>query len=149
MGAARKKFTDAYKAEAVQLVLQSGRSVAEVARDLGMNDTTLGYWVKKAKEKQDDGSGEALPSSVERERVKELEAEVRRLNMENAFQKNVPRGLRVRASEVRLHRRGGGGEREQATRAAIPGDVHVRDAPRFNVGVLRLEEAAAVCAFTA
>jgi transposase len=87
MGAARKKFTDAYKAEAVQLVLDSGRSVAEVARDLGMNDTTLGYWVKKAKEKQDVGAGEVPLSSAERERVKELEAEVRRLNMENAFLK--------------------------------------------------------------
>jgi hypothetical protein len=36
MGRARGKYTDAYKAEAVELVTSSGRPVAEIARDLGV-----------------------------------------------------------------------------------------------------------------
>ncbi|MGH3306037.1 MAG: transposase, partial [Streptosporangiaceae bacterium] len=35
MGAASRKYTQEYKAEAVELVVSSGRPVAVVARDLG------------------------------------------------------------------------------------------------------------------
>jgi transposase-like protein len=34
----RRRFSPQFKAEAVQLVIESGRPVAEVARDLGIND---------------------------------------------------------------------------------------------------------------
>jgi len=33
-----------FMAEAVQIVLETGRSIAEVARDLGIHDGTLGNW---------------------------------------------------------------------------------------------------------
>jgi Transposase len=36
MGKARRKYTDAYKAEVVELVINSGRPVAEIARELGI-----------------------------------------------------------------------------------------------------------------
>ena len=42
----RRRFSAHYKDEAVQLVIQSGRSVAVVARELGINEGTLGKWVK-------------------------------------------------------------------------------------------------------
>jgi transposase-like protein len=42
MPAKRRKFSPQFKAEAVQMVVQSGRTFAEVARDLGINSTTLG-----------------------------------------------------------------------------------------------------------
>ena len=45
MGSARRKYTDAYESEAVDLVVSSGRPVAEIARDLGVNEGTLGNWV--------------------------------------------------------------------------------------------------------
>jgi transposase len=41
VGSARRKYTREYKAEAVELVINSGRPVAEVARDLGINEGTL------------------------------------------------------------------------------------------------------------
>jgi len=41
----RRKFSPPFKAEAVQMVIEGGRSTAEVARDLGMHDGTLGNWV--------------------------------------------------------------------------------------------------------
>jgi len=49
MASTRRKFSDQYKAEAVELVKTSGRPVAEIARDLGINDGTLGNWVQLAK----------------------------------------------------------------------------------------------------
>ena len=41
----RRKFSSQFKAEAVQLVIESGRAVAEVARELQINEGTLGNWV--------------------------------------------------------------------------------------------------------
>ena len=37
----RRRFSPQFKAEAVQMVLETGRSIAEVARDLGVHDRTL------------------------------------------------------------------------------------------------------------
>ncbi len=51
MGRARQKYTDAYKAEAVELVTNSGRPIAEIARDLGVHDGTLGNWMNMAKKR--------------------------------------------------------------------------------------------------
>lgn len=43
----RRKFSAQFKAEAVQLVVQSDRIIAEVAGELGINPGTLGNWVSK------------------------------------------------------------------------------------------------------
>ncbi|SRR5260221_6063407 len=83
-----QKYNDSYKAEAVKLYLESDRSIAEMARQLGLKETTLGNWVKKAKDAEAE-PGEAAPSPEERKRIRDLEAEVRRLNLENAFLKKA------------------------------------------------------------
>ena len=41
----RRKFSPQFKAEAVQMVIETGKPIAEVARDLGIHDGTLGNWV--------------------------------------------------------------------------------------------------------
>ena len=46
---ARKKYTQEYKDEAVELVISSGRPIAEIARDLGINEGTLANWVNTAR----------------------------------------------------------------------------------------------------
>jgi transposase-like protein len=50
MGSTRRKFTPEYKAEAVQFVISSGKPMAEVARNLGIVEGTLGNWVARARE---------------------------------------------------------------------------------------------------
>ena len=37
----RRRFSPQFKAEAVQMVLETGKPIAEVARDLGINEGTL------------------------------------------------------------------------------------------------------------
>ena len=87
MGQARKKYTQEYKDEAVELVVGSGRPVAEIARDLGINEATLGNWMNKAKQA---GKVDDKPLDInERARLKELEEEVRRLRMERDFLKKA------------------------------------------------------------
>ncbi|MGH9207999.1 MAG: transposase [Acidimicrobiales bacterium] len=73
--ATRRRFTQDYKDQAVSLHLDSGRSIAEVARSIGVHEMTLGKWVKKAK-----GSGQAQDKDLsETER-----AELERLRKDNA-----------------------------------------------------------------
>lgn len=45
MGRQRRGFTPQYKDEAVKLVINTGRPVAVVARELGVKEQTLGRWV--------------------------------------------------------------------------------------------------------
>jgi transposase len=48
MGSTRRRFTEEYKAQAVAFVIDDHRPVAEVARNIGVHEMTLGKWVKKA-----------------------------------------------------------------------------------------------------
>ena len=87
MGQARKKYTQEYKDEAVELVVSSGRPIAEIARDLGINEGTLGNWVQTAKK---SGKLKEKPLDTdERARLRELEEENRRLKMERDFLKKA------------------------------------------------------------
>ena len=44
MGTARRKFTKQYKADAVQLYQDSGLTMGQVARQLGIGESTLQSW---------------------------------------------------------------------------------------------------------
>jgi transposase len=79
----RMKFTATFKDEAVKMVIDGSRPIAEVARELSINPGTLGNWVDKFR---DSHPVVEEPLSVsERIRLKELEVEVRELRMKNEF----------------------------------------------------------------
>jgi transposase len=79
----RMKFTLTFKDEAVKMVIDGSRPIAEVARELSINPGTLGNWVDKYR---DSHPVVEEPLSVsERIRLKELEVEVRELRMKNEF----------------------------------------------------------------
>ena len=69
------------------MVLETGKPIAEVARDLGVNDGTLGNWVKAWRNANPEPEPDLSP--VECARVKEMEDEIRRLRMENEFLKKA------------------------------------------------------------
>ena len=82
----RRQFTAEFKRDAVELVRATGKPIAEVARDLGIYDSTLGNWVKQAA--IDRGEREGLTSD-ERSRLGELEAENAKLRMERDLLKRT------------------------------------------------------------
>ena len=83
MGTKRTRFTPTFKDEAVKMVVDRSRPIAEVARELSINAGTLGNWVDKYR---DSHPVEEEPLTVsERIRLKELEAENRELRMKNEF----------------------------------------------------------------
>jgi transposase len=75
----RRKFDREFQEGAVRIVRETGKPIAQVARDLGIHDGTLGNWV--AKDRAQRGEGETL-SGDERVRLRELEREVAELRME-------------------------------------------------------------------
>jgi transposase len=77
----RRKFTDEFKAKAVQLVQSSNKTVAEVARDLDLTPSSLGAWVKQAEIDAGRGPVGAL-TSEEREELSRLRKENRVLKEE-------------------------------------------------------------------
>jgi transposase len=80
----RRKFTDEFKRDAAALVLDTGRPIAQVARELDVYESSLGRWV--AQERADRGETDDLTSS-ERARLRELEREVADLRMERELLK--------------------------------------------------------------
>ena len=88
----RRKFSPEFKDEAVKMVIESSRAIAEVAREIQVNEGTLGNWVNKYRVEHAD---EEPPLSMpERARLRELERENRELKMKAEFLgKGAPRTL--------------------------------------------------------
>jgi transposase len=79
----RRKFTPEFKDEAVKMVLDGSRAIAEVAREIHINEGTLGNWVSKYRVAHAD---EEPPLSIsDRARLRELERENRELRMKTEF----------------------------------------------------------------
>jgi transposase len=78
-----KRYSPEFKEQAARKVIDNSLPIAQVARELGVNDTTLGFWVKAYRK---EIAGDPLPPGMpEAERVKELQRRVRDLEMELAF----------------------------------------------------------------
>lgn len=75
MAESRRRFDQDFKEGAVRIVRETGRPVAQVARELGVNEGTLGSWVMLDRRRGGDGNG----GLDEDER-----AELSRLRKENA-----------------------------------------------------------------
>jgi transposase len=82
----RRQFTAEFKHDAVELVCTTGRPIAEIARELGIYDSTLGNWVRQ--DRIDRGDQDGL-STDDRARLRELERENTKLRMERDLLKRT------------------------------------------------------------
>ena len=82
----RRRFSEEFKRDAVELVRTTGRPIAQIARELGIYDSTLGNWVRQ--DRIDRGEREGL-TGEERARLRQLEAENTRLRMERDLLKRT------------------------------------------------------------
>jgi transposase len=81
-----RRHSEEFKADAVALVRKSGRPVAQVAKELGVDDSTLSYWVRNADAQLDDADKAELEEQRRlRKRIKELEEEVEILKRFTAY----------------------------------------------------------------
>ena len=84
---ARRSFTDEFKAGAVRLVLDEGQTMAQVARDLDLTESSLRTWVDQAR--ADRSGGKTGLTSDERAELTELRKENRRLRLEREILKKA------------------------------------------------------------
>jgi len=84
---ARRAYTSEFKAGAVRLVLDEGKTIAQVARDLNLTATALGNWV--AQERANRTKGRAGLTSEERAELAQLRRENRLLRMEREILKKA------------------------------------------------------------
>jgi transposase len=80
MAESRRKFDKDFREGAVRLVRETGKPIAHVARDLGINEGTLGNWVNADKRRRGEGNGTL--SEGEREELARLRKENAELAME-------------------------------------------------------------------
>jgi transposase len=117
----RRRFTNDFKEQAVRLVLDEGKSVTAVARELDLVASALGNWVKQAR--ADRSKGRTGLTSAEREELVRLRRALRIAEEERDILKKQRRSSRSRADEVCLHR----GEEGRAPRHdSLP--LHARHA---------------------
>ena len=87
MGSQRKSYTPKYKKDAAHLVIDTGRTIAEVAREIGVGEQLLGRWVGIERAAMDDP-----PRAVdadERAELERLRREVAELRMDREFLKKA------------------------------------------------------------
>lgn len=84
---ARRSFTEEFKAGAVRLVLDEGKTIGAVARELDLTPSALGTWVKHAR--ADRTKGKSGLTAEERAELARLRKEVRELRMERDILKKA------------------------------------------------------------
>lgn len=80
----RKSYTPEYRREAARLVIDTGRTIAAVAREIGVGQQLLGRWVQQERDRGVAGGGGSLDLD-ERAELERLRREVAELRMDNEF----------------------------------------------------------------
>ena len=83
----RRSFTDDFKAGAVRLVLDEGKTIPQVARDLDLTGSALRQWVERAR--ADRTKGKTGLTSEERAELAALRKEVRELRIQRDILKKA------------------------------------------------------------
>lgn len=103
----RREFDKAFKVETVRLITEQGRTIASVARELGVWDTIVGRWVKQYRADSPNafpGKGHLKPDDEEVRRLKrrnaELEEEVAILKKPWPSSQGPPSKIRVHPYEA-------------------------------------------------
>jgi transposase len=83
----RRAFADEFKAGAVRLVLDEGKTVSAAARDLDIHASVIRTWVERAR--ADRTNGKTGLTTAEREELSRLRKENRELRMEREILKQA------------------------------------------------------------
>jgi transposase len=72
-GNKQKRYDEEFKVSAVKMIIEKGRSISEVSKSLDVSEPALRRWIAVAKEPEDSDNS----------RIRELEAELKKLKREN------------------------------------------------------------------
>lgn len=87
MSGNRRRYTSEFKVEAVRLVATSGKPLAQIARELGVNEQTLHHWKKQAA--SGDGPGVEPNHFAQQDELRRLRRELARVTEERDILKKA------------------------------------------------------------
>ncbi len=88
MARVRRTFTPEFKRDAVRLVVAEGKTVSEVARNLGLARSLLQRWIEQHADQDRDGNPRKA-RSVENEETKQLRKKLRDVTEERDILKKA------------------------------------------------------------
>jgi transposase len=81
----RRQYTEEFKREAVELIKRSGKSKAQISRELGVSEQNISRWWQKYGQSED----ETEPQTVSQEAFRAMQAELRRVKEERDILKKA------------------------------------------------------------
>lgn len=85
----RRIFDAAFKLQVVQMIRDQGVSVSQVCRDMNLVDSAVRRWLTQYAVEQAGGVGIGKPLTAEQQRIRQLEADNRRLREDNDLLKKA------------------------------------------------------------
>ena len=85
----RRRFSAEFKQECAQLVLDQGYTHGEAAKAMDVGFSTIGKWVRQLKQERDGQSPKGSPISPEQRKIRELEKNIERIELEKEILKKA------------------------------------------------------------
>ena len=85
----KRVFDAAFKLEVVKLIKEQGFSISQVCKEMSVGESAVRRWVKQVGAEQLGKSDIGKPITPEQQRIRQLEAEVRKLKSDNELLKNA------------------------------------------------------------
>lgn len=83
------KYPAEFREQAVAMVRETGKPIAQVARDLGLNESTLSNWVNRDRADRGEHPDPEVLSTSEKEELRRLRRENAQLKMEREILKKA------------------------------------------------------------
>jgi transposase len=83
MTSERRVFDAAFKLKVAEMVKDQGLKVEQVCHDMELGETAVRRWVRQLEAERSGSSGIGKPLTADQQRIRELEAENRRLKQDN------------------------------------------------------------------
>lgn len=85
----RPTYSPEFRQEAAQLVVQQGYSIREAAESMGVGLSSMEKWVKQLRAGAAGSPPQGAPVTPEQQRIRELEKQIKRIEMENEILKKA------------------------------------------------------------
>lgn len=89
MSSKRRSFDSEFKLQIVKMVKDQGLSVGQVCRDMSIGETAVRRWLKQYESEQLGQDYVGKPLTADQQRIRELEAQVRQLRVDNEILKKA------------------------------------------------------------
>ncbi len=89
MNQPRRQFDSVFKLQVVQMIKDQGLSISQVCQDMNLGETAVRRWLKQMNAEQAGQPGIGKPLTAEQQRIRQLEAEVRQLRLNNDILKKA------------------------------------------------------------